>query len=103
MNAERQRVEFDNRALNDNYVRNDAYLQINNHFAQSQLVRLGGATSIDRDRGTDVRGSPARMGWLHHISSPSVFGLSVSVAYQDTSVQLCGEMSAPTDPLTPIA
>lgn len=103
MNAERQRVEFDNRALNDNYVRNDAYLQVNNHFAQSQLVLLGGATSIDRDRGTDVRGSLARLSWSHNISSTSVFGLSASVGYQDTSFQLLSEVSAPTDPLTPIA
>lgn len=102
-NLERQYVNFDNNAVNEDYSRNDAYLQLDKRFAQSQLVLLGGVTRVEPERSPDLAGSLARASWTHNITPESVFGMSTGVGYQDTRYELLSAISAPTDPLNPLA
>lgn len=102
LNGERQRVEFDDEVANPNFRRNDAYLQLDKHFAQSQITLLGGVTRIEPDRSSDLSGSLARASWTHNITAESTVGLSAGTAFQDTRFELLGAVSAPTAPLTPV-
>jgi len=99
LNYELLRVVYDNDVLNENYRRRDAFFRLEKRYVRSLFTVDLGATTIERERSSDIDGSLARVSWRRELSTDSSFGLGVTTGYQDLGSQLQGLVTDPTIPI----
>ena len=103
LNYDAQKVDYDNKILNPNFDRQDAFLGIENRLSSNIFVLNAGATSIQREKVPDENGSLGRFSWTRLVSPVSTFVLSISSELSDVGRQAlaAGQTASPNQQSVP--
>lgn len=100
LNYEYMRVVFDNDVLNDNYTRHDAYLQLDVHEANTQVLLNAGATHIYQERGGETIGPAFRVAATRRLTTESTASVLAASEFLDPAADLLTSATSATSTLT---
>lgn len=84
-------VNYNNSTINDDFRRQDLFARAEYRPSRSRYALDLGTSSINRDRGDDLRGSLARLIWTRELTTESSFGISASRELSDTGSDILAE------------
>ena len=82
-----QTVRYDNKVINTDFDRQDAYLQVENRMSRNIFLLNAGVTTIERNNLPDETASLGRFSWTRIMSAVSTFNLSVASELSDVGRQ----------------
>ena len=96
INYEVEQIKYENEILNDNLMRNDAFIRIDMRQARARFTLDLGATQIERDQAGEASGYLARLAWMQQLTSGSSAGMLLGSEYLDAGAALLATATSPT-------
>jgi len=96
LNYEAEQIKYENEFLNDNLMRNDAFIRIDMRQARARFMLDLGATQIERDQAGETSGYLARLAWTQQLTSGSSAGVLLGSEYLDAGSALLTTTTSPT-------
>lgn len=93
-----QDVRYVDDILNDNYVHQDAFIEINKHNPVASFLLDLGVTKIRRDSVGESRGNLFRLAGTRHLTPSSSAGVLLASEYLDAGTVLLSTATSPTQP-----
>ncbi len=88
LNYQAIEIRHDNFTLNNDFRRQDVFARAQYRPSRSQYTLDLGKSDINRDRGSDLSGTLARLMWTRQLTTESILGISASREFSDTSTDI---------------
>lgn len=102
LNYQTLEIRYDNSTLNNSFRRQDVFARAQYRPSRSQYTLDLGKSDINRDRGSDLNGTLARLMWTRQLTTESTLGISASREFSDTSTDILSMSQALNTPATTV-
>jgi hypothetical protein len=98
LNAETEKVEYDDDVNNANFQRRDVFFRIETNSFGSTFTADVGTSTIEFDGAAEVEEGLARLGWNRRLNSQTILGVTAESGIGDTGSDLALTAAAANDP-----